>query len=111
MWFDGWRGDPVELADELASSSAGVLRVEDGWYADFTVADDHVVMFIGRAGRAEAVAYGTRSAHRRINSTGVSSPHTRTVRQALCRVSRPDWPNVALGYQVVAFGYEYSRRA
>jgi hypothetical protein len=44
-----------------------VLRREDDWYADFTVADDHVVVFAERifryrrgdtAAGAEAVAYG-----------------------------------------------------
>jgi hypothetical protein len=44
-----------------------VLRREDGWYADFTVADDHVVVFADGssataggdpAARGEAVAYG-----------------------------------------------------
>ncbi|TWD74999.1 hypothetical protein FB561_6434 [Kribbella amoyensis] len=56
-----------ELADELAQALAGSLRPEDGWYADFTVGEDHVVVFTGKvfryrrgdeAGRAEAVAYG-----------------------------------------------------
>jgi hypothetical protein len=60
---------PDELADELAEVLAGMLLPEDGWYADFRVGDDHVVVFAGRvfryrvgdrAGRAEAVAHGRR---------------------------------------------------
>jgi hypothetical protein len=31
-----------EVADQLATV---VLRHKDSWYADFTVADDHVVAF------------------------------------------------------------------
>jgi hypothetical protein len=43
------------------------LRPGDGWYAEFTVGEDHVVAFAGKtfryrrgdtAARAEAVAYG-----------------------------------------------------
>lgn len=56
-----------EVADLLAGALADALRPEDGWYADFAVADDHVVVFAGQtfryrrgdaAARAEAVAYG-----------------------------------------------------
>jgi len=58
---------PEDRADELAAVLADALLPDDGWYADFTVAGDHVVVFAGRvfryrlgdaAGRAEAVAYG-----------------------------------------------------
>jgi hypothetical protein len=58
---------PDELADDLAAALAGALVEGQGWYADFRVGDDHVIVFPGRvfrytvgdqAGRAEAVAYG-----------------------------------------------------
>jgi hypothetical protein len=54
-------------ADELAQKLADVLVAEGGWYADFGVGDDHVVVFAGKvfryrkgdeAGRAEATEYG-----------------------------------------------------
>jgi hypothetical protein len=32
----------------LAEALAGVLLAEGGWYGDFRVADDHVVVFAGR---------------------------------------------------------------
>jgi hypothetical protein len=63
---DVWTFVNFERADELASALAGMLRPEDGWYADFRVGDDHVVVFSGRVfryrvgdqrGRDEAVAY------------------------------------------------------
>jgi len=56
-----------ERADELAQKLADVLIAEGGWYADFGVGDDHVVVFAGKvfryrkgdeAGRAEATQYG-----------------------------------------------------
>lgn len=56
-----------EVAGELSKSLAGSLLTEGGWYADFTVQDEHVVVFADRvfryprgdeAGRAEAAAYG-----------------------------------------------------
>jgi hypothetical protein len=56
-----------ERADELAGQLAGVLVAEGGWYADFGVGDDHVVVFARKvfrypkgdaAGRAEATRYG-----------------------------------------------------
>jgi hypothetical protein len=56
-----------ERADELAQKLADVLLAEGGWYADFGVGDDHVVVFAGKvfryrkgdeAGRAEATEYG-----------------------------------------------------
>jgi hypothetical protein len=55
-----------EVADQLAEALAGALLAEGGWYASFTVGDEHVVVFAGRvfrhqrgdrAGRAEAEAY------------------------------------------------------
>ena len=58
---------PDERADELAQALAGMLEREDGWWADFTVGDDHVVVFaakvfryrIGDAeGRNEAIRHG-----------------------------------------------------
>jgi hypothetical protein len=56
-----------DLADPLAQSLADTLLADGGWYADFTVGDDHVVVFAGRifryrrgdqSGRAAAAAYG-----------------------------------------------------
>lgn len=58
---------PDERADELAAALAGALLPDDGWYADFQSAEEHVVVFAGRvfryrkgdtAARAEVVAYG-----------------------------------------------------
>jgi hypothetical protein len=54
-------------ADELAEKLADILIADGGWYADFGVSDQHVVVFAGRvfryrkgdeAGRAEATEYG-----------------------------------------------------
>jgi hypothetical protein len=56
-----------DAADALAQSLARCLLAEGGWYADFTVGNDHVVVFANRifryrrgdlAGRAEVVEYG-----------------------------------------------------
>jgi len=56
-----------DAADSLARSLAQSLLAEGGWYADFTVGGDHVVVFGGKifryrrgdqAGRAEATEYG-----------------------------------------------------
>ncbi|HLU55432.1 MAG TPA: hypothetical protein VKZ81_08210 [Pseudonocardia sp.] len=58
---------PDERAGELADALSAVLLAEGGWYADFTVGDDHVVIFAGRSfryrrgdepARAHVVAYG-----------------------------------------------------
>ncbi|MCG5463085.1 hypothetical protein MED01_001201 [Micromonospora sp. MED01] len=58
---------PDEVADEVAAALAGSLASDQGWYADFEVGDDHVVVFPGRvfrytkgdrAGRDAAVEYG-----------------------------------------------------
>jgi len=58
---------PDADADQLARALADALVAENGWYADFLVAEDHVVVFAGRvfryrlgdeAGRAAAVEYG-----------------------------------------------------
>jgi hypothetical protein len=58
---------PSEVADALAGALAAALSPDGGWYADFSVDDDHVVVFAGRifryhrddaAGRAEAQDYG-----------------------------------------------------
>jgi hypothetical protein len=35
---------PAERADELAQALAGMLERQDGWWADFTVGDDRVVV-------------------------------------------------------------------
>lgn len=54
-------------ADALSQTLASNLEAAGGWYADFRVGDDHVVIFAekvfrygrgDRAGRAEAQAYG-----------------------------------------------------
>ena len=42
---------PDELADHLADALARSLQVEGGWYASFTVGDEHVVVFAGRVFR------------------------------------------------------------
>ncbi|MEU4335913.1 hypothetical protein AB0F59_14885 [Micromonospora lupini] len=61
---------PDDVAEELASALADALVEGQGWYADFRVAGDHVVIFPGRifryaigddAARAEAVNFGRRS--------------------------------------------------
>jgi hypothetical protein len=58
---------PDERAAELADALAAALLPDLGWYADFTVAGDHVVVFAGRvfryrigdaAGRRAAVEHG-----------------------------------------------------
>lgn len=58
---------PDERADEVAGALAEALRPDDGWYADFQVDGDHVVVFAGKIfrytkgdhpAREEAVAYG-----------------------------------------------------
>ncbi|MFZ0218388.1 MAG: hypothetical protein WAM30_20820 [Candidatus Dormiibacterota bacterium] len=55
------------LAEPLRRALEAALEPTGGWYADFTVGSDHVVVFAGRsfryargdlAGRAEATAYG-----------------------------------------------------
>jgi hypothetical protein len=54
-------------ADALAAGLAESLAAEGGWYADFRVGDEHVVVYANKvfrytrgdsAGRSEAVAYG-----------------------------------------------------
>ncbi|MFC6017002.1 hypothetical protein ACFP2T_12395 [Plantactinospora solaniradicis] len=56
-----------DVADALAQSLSRCLRADGGWYADFTLGNDHVVVFANRvfryrrgdlARRAEVVAYG-----------------------------------------------------
>lgn len=58
-----------EVADRLADALAESLLAEGGWYANFTVGDEHVVVFAGRvfrhkrgdrSRRAEAEAYARR---------------------------------------------------
>jgi hypothetical protein len=58
---------PDEIADELAAALAEAMTDEPGWYADFQVGDDHVVVFPGRVfryakgdhtARQAAVAHG-----------------------------------------------------
>ncbi|MGK5737468.1 hypothetical protein [Micromonospora sp. URMC 103] len=56
-----------EAADEIGHALAEAVAPDGGWYADFTVGDDRVVVFAhrvfryrhgDRAGRAEANKYG-----------------------------------------------------
>jgi hypothetical protein len=58
---------PDDAYDELTEGLSGALAPDQGWYADFRVGDDHVVVFPGRvfryhhgdpAGRGEALEYG-----------------------------------------------------
>jgi len=58
---------PDERVDDLAAGLAAGLLPDDGWYADFQSADEHVVVFAGRAfryrkgdaaARQEVVAHG-----------------------------------------------------
>ncbi|MEU7778891.1 hypothetical protein [Micromonospora parva] len=58
---------PDEVADDLASVLAESLAKHQGWYADFRVGRDHVVVFPGQVfrytvgdqdGRQAAVDYG-----------------------------------------------------
>ncbi len=58
---------PDDRADELAAALAAALLPDDGWYADFQLADEHVVVFADRVfryrkgdltAREEVVAYG-----------------------------------------------------
>lgn len=58
-----------DAADTLALLLSQSLLAEGGWYADFAVGGDHVVVYAGqifrytvgdRAGRAEAEEYGRR---------------------------------------------------
>jgi hypothetical protein len=60
---------PDEVADELAEALAESLTDDPGWYADFEIDRDHIIVFPGRvfryakgdqAGRAAAVEYGRR---------------------------------------------------
>jgi hypothetical protein len=44
---------PDEIADTLARSLAETLLSECGWYADFSVGNDHVVVFADRVFRYE----------------------------------------------------------
>lgn len=45
---------PDESADALATALAGALEAEGGWYADYAVGGDHVVVFAGRVFRYRA---------------------------------------------------------
>jgi hypothetical protein len=56
-----------DVAGPLARSLAGALLTDGGWYADFTVGEEHVVIFADKIfryaradpdGRAAAVKYG-----------------------------------------------------
>jgi hypothetical protein len=62
-----WEAEDDGAAGPIADGLADALEPENGWYADFTVGDERVVVFAGRvfryrrgdeAGRAEAIAYG-----------------------------------------------------
>ncbi|WP_024287796.1 hypothetical protein [Cellulomonas sp. KRMCY2] len=45
---------PDDRAEELAGSLARCLLAEGGWYADFALGQDHVVVFAGRVFRYRA---------------------------------------------------------
>jgi hypothetical protein len=56
-----------DAAAPLAEALARSLLAQDGWYADFGIGDDHLVVFAGKIfryqrgdqhGRAEAMDYG-----------------------------------------------------
>jgi hypothetical protein len=58
---------PDEVADILAARLASALEREGGWYADFSVGNEHVVVYAGRvfrylkgdqSGRAAAQQHG-----------------------------------------------------
>jgi len=58
---------PDESADQIADALADALLADHGWWADFIVGNDHVVVFAGKVfryrigdndGRQEAVEYG-----------------------------------------------------
>lgn len=58
---------PDHRADALAAALAASLLPDDGWYADFQLRDEHVIVFAGKvfryrqgdqAARDEVVAYG-----------------------------------------------------
>ncbi|MER7925542.1 hypothetical protein ABTY96_20790 [Streptomyces sp. NPDC096057] len=62
-----WEAEDEDAAGPIAEALADALEPDLGWYADFTVGDERVVVFAGKvfryrrgdaAGRAEAVAYG-----------------------------------------------------
>jgi len=67
LWtFVEWEADGDDVGG-LAQAFADALEPADGWYADFTVGDERVVVFAGQvfryrrgdeAARAEAIAYG-----------------------------------------------------
>jgi hypothetical protein len=48
-FIDFTAGD--ELADQLADALSRSLLVEGGWYASFTLGDEHAVVFAGRVFR------------------------------------------------------------
>ncbi|MFE2415617.1 hypothetical protein [Streptomyces hokutonensis] len=65
--FVEWETDDDSAAGPIADALAAALEPAHGWYADFTVGDERVVVFAGKifryrrgdvAGRAEAVVYG-----------------------------------------------------
>jgi hypothetical protein len=64
-----------DVAGPLAESLAQSLLAEGGWYADFGVGDDHVVMFAHKIfryqrGRAAAMDYGRAMGCQNTNSIG-----------------------------------------
>ncbi|MEV0742266.1 hypothetical protein AB0I51_41505 [Streptomyces sp. NPDC050549] len=65
--FVEWETDDDSASGPIAEALAAALEPTHGWYADFTVGDERVVVFARKvfryrrgdeAGRAEAVAYG-----------------------------------------------------
>ncbi|MEV6170857.1 hypothetical protein AB0L99_21820 [Streptomyces sp. NPDC051954] len=67
LWtFVEWEADAEDITG-VTDALASALEAESGWYADFIVGEERVVVFAGKvfryrigdeAGRAEAVAYG-----------------------------------------------------
>lgn len=69
-----------DRADELAQQLADVLVADGGWWADFGVADDHVVVFAGKVFRYRA---GDKSARAEVHRYGLSVG---------CPADQLDWP-------------------
>lgn len=74
-----FHADDDDVADALGQAFASSLEAVGGWYADFRVGEDHVVVFAGKQlrysrwdadGRAEAVATADRWVFQSTSSTG-----------------------------------------
>jgi hypothetical protein len=58
-----------DRADELAKQLADVLVADGGWYADFGVGDEHVVVFAGKVFRYRS---GDKLARAEVHKYGLS---------------------------------------